>query len=85
MVNLRAVDGTVSEWRISGVGGAHDEKGKGRSKLSHKLQHFQESDYMDPDQDLCLDALFNIAATNCKVLTLEEDYASLAFAGPLKC
>ncbi|ONK72723.1 uncharacterized protein A4U43_C04F22460 [Asparagus officinalis] len=39
-------------------------KKKGRSKSSHKLQHFQESGYMDPDQCLCLDVLFNIVATN---------------------
>ncbi|KAM3315282.1 hypothetical protein ACQJBY_033801 [Aegilops geniculata] len=34
------------------------QKGKG------KLRRFQESSYMDPNQSLCLGALFNIAATN---------------------
>ncbi|KAJ4978557.1 hypothetical protein NE237_009337 [Protea cynaroides] len=33
-------------------------------KQGKRLQHFQESDYMDPNQGLCLGALFDIAATN---------------------
>ncbi|XP_047332362.1 uncharacterized protein LOC124935961 isoform X2 [Impatiens glandulifera] len=36
-----------------------DKEGK-----SKRLQRFQESDYMDPNQGLCLGALFDIAATN---------------------
>ncbi|EOY07928.1 PREDICTED: uncharacterized protein LOC18598028 isoform X2 [Theobroma cacao] len=37
---------------------------QGKSKMSQKFQRFQESDYMDPNQSLCLGALFDIAATN---------------------
>lgn len=33
-------------------------------KGAQKLRRFQESSYMDPNQSLCLGALFNIAATN---------------------
>uniref|UniRef100_A0A804RBN9 DUF7811 domain-containing protein n=1 Tax=Zea mays TaxID=4577 RepID=A0A804RBN9_MAIZE len=33
-------------------------------KSGQKLRRFQESSYMDPNQSLCLGALFNIAATN---------------------
>ncbi|CAL4937686.1 unnamed protein product [Urochloa decumbens] len=33
-------------------------------KSTQKLRRFQESSYMDPNQSLCLGALFNIAATN---------------------
>ncbi|XP_039830282.1 uncharacterized protein LOC120691302 isoform X2 [Panicum virgatum] len=33
-------------------------------KSKQKLRRFQESSYMDPNQSLCLGALFNIAATN---------------------
>ncbi|KAJ0027158.1 hypothetical protein Pint_35706 [Pistacia integerrima] len=40
------------------------DKNQGRSKASQKFQRFQESDYMDPNQSLCLGALFDIAATN---------------------
>uniref|UniRef100_A0A453ISH9 DUF7811 domain-containing protein n=2 Tax=Triticinae TaxID=1648030 RepID=A0A453ISH9_AEGTS len=39
-------------------GQKRQQKGKG------KLRRFQESSYMDPNQSLCLGALFNIAATN---------------------
>ncbi|KAI3974783.1 hypothetical protein MKX01_028043 [Papaver californicum] len=39
-------------------------KKQGRSKAFCKIEHFQESDYMDPNQGLCLGALFDIAATN---------------------
>ncbi|MQM22613.1 hypothetical protein Taro_055668 [Colocasia esculenta] len=35
-----------------------------KSKKPQKFQRFQESDYMDPHQGLCLGALFDIAATN---------------------
>ncbi|KAK9290598.1 hypothetical protein L1049_008769 [Liquidambar formosana] len=40
------------------------DKKQGRSKTSQRFQRFQESDYMDPKQSLCLGALFDIAATN---------------------
>ncbi|EXB89005.1 hypothetical protein L484_002719 [Morus notabilis] len=35
-----------------------------RSKTVPRFQRFQEGDYMDPKQGLCLGALFDIAATN---------------------
>ncbi|CAM0870817.1 unnamed protein product [Alopecurus aequalis] len=35
-----------------------------KAKGMHKPRRFQESSYMDPNQSLCLGALFNIAATN---------------------
>ncbi|XP_077226165.1 D-tagatose-1,6-bisphosphate aldolase subunit isoform X3 [Tasmannia lanceolata] len=37
---------------------------QGKGKASQRVQRFQERDYMDPDQGLCLGALFDIAATN---------------------
>ncbi|OAY42727.1 uncharacterized protein LOC110620318 [Manihot esculenta] len=40
------------------------DKKQGKSKTSQRFQRFQESDYMDPKQGLCLGALFDIAATN---------------------
>ncbi|KAK7856744.1 uncharacterized protein LOC112025710 [Quercus suber] len=40
------------------------EKKQGRSRTAQRFQRFQESDYMDPEQGLCLGALFDIAATN---------------------
>ncbi|KAK3150509.1 hypothetical protein QOZ80_3AG0234100 [Eleusine coracana subsp. coracana] len=40
------------------------EKRQRKVKGAHKLRRFQESSYMDPNQSLCLGALFNIAATN---------------------
>ncbi|KAL6901824.1 hypothetical protein ACP4OV_004700 [Aristida adscensionis] len=40
------------------------EKRQRKVKGAQKLRRFQESSYMDPDQSLCLGALFNIAATN---------------------
>ncbi|CAK7343178.1 unnamed protein product [Dovyalis caffra] len=42
---------------------ATDRK-QGKSKTSQRYQRFQESNYMDPNQGLCLGALFDIAATN---------------------
>ncbi|GAB4856639.1 hypothetical protein Ancab_014550 [Ancistrocladus abbreviatus] len=35
-----------------------------KSKTAQRYEHFQEQDYMDPQQSLCLGALFDIAATN---------------------
>ncbi|XP_008808864.2 uncharacterized protein LOC103720769 isoform X2 [Phoenix dactylifera] len=40
------------------------DKSQGKSNASQRLQRYQESDYMDPNQGLCLGALFDIAATN---------------------
>ncbi|KAL5740845.1 hypothetical protein ACOSP7_029723 [Xanthoceras sorbifolium] len=40
------------------------DKKQGKSKTSERFPRFQESDYMDPSQGLCLGALFDIAATN---------------------
>lgn len=40
------------------------QKKAGNAKTYQKFQRFQESDYMDPNQGLCLGALFDIAATN---------------------
>ncbi|KAI9154297.1 hypothetical protein LWI28_023979 [Acer negundo] len=39
-------------------------KKQGKSKSTQRFTRFQESDYMDPNQGLCLGALFDIAATN---------------------
>ncbi|GLT25721.1 hypothetical protein SLA2020_008310 [Shorea laevis] len=41
-----------------------DDRKQGKSKTSPRFQRFQERDYMDPNQGLCLGALFDIAATN---------------------
>ncbi|GAA0142412.1 aldolase [Lithospermum erythrorhizon] len=40
------------------------DRKQGIAKTSQRFRRFKESDYMDPDQSLCLGALFNIAATN---------------------
>ncbi|XP_010528029.1 PREDICTED: uncharacterized protein LOC104805233 isoform X2 [Tarenaya hassleriana] len=40
------------------------DKKQWRLKTPERFQRFQESDYMDPHQGLCLGALFDIAATN---------------------
>ncbi|XP_043703910.1 uncharacterized protein LOC122654001 isoform X2 [Telopea speciosissima] len=64
-VTLLTADGLVQ------IGGSmvprrlsSSDKKQGRLKTSQRLQRFQESDYMDPNQGLCLGALFDIAATN---------------------
>ncbi|KAK0583799.1 hypothetical protein LWI29_003272 [Acer saccharum] len=41
-----------------------NQKKQGKSKTAQRFTRFQESDYMDPNQGLCLGALFDIAATN---------------------
>lgn len=46
------------------------QKRQRKLKSGQKLRRFQESSYMDPNQSLCLGALFNIAATNVKYLLL---------------
>ncbi|XP_074268836.1 uncharacterized protein LOC141592153 [Silene latifolia] len=56
---LIQLGGSLSPKRIS-----PSEKQKGQIKAFQKHQRFQESDYMDPKQSLCLGALFDIAATN---------------------
>ncbi|KAL3628476.1 hypothetical protein CASFOL_027522 [Castilleja foliolosa] len=40
------------------------DKKQGKSKTTQRSERFQESNYMDPNQSLCLGALFDIAATN---------------------
>ncbi|XP_075512993.1 uncharacterized protein LOC142548519 [Primulina tabacum] len=40
------------------------DKKLGKAKLSQRSQRFKDSNYMDPNQRLCLGALFDIAATN---------------------
>ncbi|CAN4109586.1 unnamed protein product [Withania somnifera] len=40
------------------------DKKQGKLKVSPRSQRFHESSYMDPNQSLCLGALFDIAATN---------------------
>ncbi|OIS97916.1 PREDICTED: uncharacterized protein LOC109233252 [Nicotiana attenuata] len=40
------------------------DKKQGKLKVSPRFQRFRESSYMDPNQGLCLGALFDIAATN---------------------
>ncbi|KAI3474600.1 hypothetical protein Pfo_029769 [Paulownia fortunei] len=40
------------------------DKKQGKVKMSQRSQRFQERNYMDPSQSLCLGALFDIAATN---------------------
>lgn len=42
------------------------QKTQGKVKFPPRYQRFQESDYMDPNQSLCLGALFDIAATNVR-------------------
>ncbi|KAL8040388.1 hypothetical protein ABFS82_10G091600 [Erythranthe guttata] len=41
-----------------------DDKKQGKAKISQRSKRFQESNYMDSNQSLCLGALFDIAATN---------------------
>ncbi|KAL5981786.1 hypothetical protein ACLOJK_015850 [Asimina triloba] len=54
------------------------DKKQGRGKPSQKFKRFQEQDYMDPNQGLCLGALFDIAATNAflSVATMLTSYDS---------
>ncbi|WCJ34507.1 hypothetical protein M5689_015815 [Euphorbia peplus] len=56
---LVQIGGSVVPRRVSS-----SDKMQGKSKASQRLQRFQESNYMDPKQGLCLGALFDIAATN---------------------
>ncbi|KAG5556853.1 hypothetical protein RHGRI_007189 [Rhododendron griersonianum] len=56
---LVQIGGSMVPRRISS-----SDKNHGKSKTSQRFSRFQESDYMDPKQGLCLGALFDIAATN---------------------
>lgn len=58
---LVQIGGSMVPRRVSS---STSDKKQGRSKSSQRFQRFQESDYMDPNQRLCLGALFDIAATN---------------------
>ncbi|KAF8006048.1 hypothetical protein BT93_K0364 [Corymbia citriodora subsp. variegata] len=82
-VTLFTADGLVQ------IGGSmvprrvNSDKRQGKSNTSQRFQRFQESDYMDPEQGLCLGALFDIAATNG--LDMGRSFASWASVVPLKC
>ncbi|XP_038905101.1 uncharacterized protein LOC120091234 [Benincasa hispida] len=56
---LVQIGGSIVPRRISS-----SDKKQGKSKAYQRFQRFQESDYMDPKQSICLGALFDIAATN---------------------
>ncbi|XP_057420284.1 uncharacterized protein LOC130714399 [Lotus japonicus] len=56
---LVQIGGSMVPRRVSS-----SDKKQGKFKTSKKFQRFQETDYMDPNQGLCLGALFDIAATN---------------------
>ncbi|GMH28757.1 hypothetical protein Nepgr_030600 [Nepenthes gracilis] len=56
---LIQIGGSLVPRRITSV-----EKRQEKSKTSQRYQRFQEKDYMDPSQSLCIGALFDIAATN---------------------
>ncbi|KAE8099662.1 hypothetical protein FH972_017623 [Carpinus fangiana] len=56
---LIQIGGSMVPRRVSS-----SDKKQGRSKAAQRFQRFQERDYMDPKQGLCLGALFDIAATN---------------------
>ncbi|WOL10699.1 hypothetical protein Cni_G19458 [Canna indica] len=55
---------------------AHIKKRQGKPLVSRR-QRFQESDYMNPEQGLCLGALFDIAATNVCILKLFSHHLHL--------
>ncbi|KAH6762310.1 D-tagatose-1 [Perilla frutescens var. hirtella] len=56
---LIQIGGNLVPRRVSSA-----DKKQGNAKMSQRSQRFQESKYMDPNQSLCLGALFDIAATN---------------------
>lgn len=56
---LMRIGGSVVPRRIS-----PSDKDQGILGASHRYQRFQEENYMDPNQGLCLGAIFDIAATN---------------------
>lgn len=56
---LMRIGGSVVPRRIN-----PSDKNQGILGASHRYQRFQEENYMDPNQGLCLGAIFDIAATN---------------------
>jgi hypothetical protein len=50
------------------------QKRQRKVKGVQKLRRFKESSYMDPNQSLCLGALFNIAATNVNTYCCLSSY-----------
>lgn len=56
---LMRIGGSVVPQRIN-----PSDKNQGILAASHRYQRFQEENYMDPNQGLCLGAIFDIAATN---------------------
>ncbi|KAI4349107.1 hypothetical protein L6164_009744 [Bauhinia variegata] len=56
---LIQIGGSMVPRRVSS-----SDKKQGKFKSGQKFQRFRESDYVDPNQSLCLGALFDIAATN---------------------
>ncbi|KAG8376604.1 hypothetical protein BUALT_Bualt09G0080800 [Buddleja alternifolia] len=56
---LIQIGGNLVPRRVSSA-----DKKQGNIKSSQRSQRFKESNYMDPNQSLCLGALFDIAATN---------------------
>lgn len=56
---LIQIGGNLVPRRVSSA-----NKKLGKRKTSQRSQRFQERNYMDPEQSLCLGALFDIAATN---------------------
>ena len=56
------------------------QKEQGKVKIPPRYQRFQESDYMDPKQSLCLGALFDIAATNVRNIDLRFNLCADMFS-----
>ncbi|GER45476.1 arginine biosynthesis bifunctional protein ArgJ [Striga asiatica] len=56
---LIQIGGNLVPRRVSSA-----DKKQVKAKMSQRSLRFQESNYMDPNQSLCLGALFDIAATN---------------------
>ncbi|XP_062216770.1 uncharacterized protein LOC133916900 isoform X2 [Phragmites australis] len=59
---LIQIGGSLVPRRVSA-----SQKRQRKVKGTQMLRRFQESSYMDPNQSLCLGALFNIAATNVNI------------------
>ncbi|QHO26091.1 uncharacterized protein DS421_12g386560 [Arachis hypogaea] len=73
---LVQIGGSITPRHVSS-----SDKQQGKFKTSQK-QRFQESNYMDPEQGLCLGALFDIAATNVSPHPLD---LSSFMIDPLNC
>jgi len=56
---LMRIGGSVVLHRIN-----PSDKKQGILAVSHRYRRFQEENYMDPNQGLCLGAIFDIVATN---------------------